>query len=121
MLSYSTNCSFINCFTAAAISSSYFVFAILDLLFRSTVTEYSATEDSFTKHFTTSSAIKSSTFIRCSTIKSSIAECSSTNYSILFLPTVFYRVSCLRLLLLLLLLLLPLLLLFPVYCYFGYY
>ena len=121
MPSYSTDCFFIDCPTAAAIPSSYFVFVILDLPFRFTVTEYSVTEDFFTKRFTISSAIKSSTFIRCFTIKSSIAECSSTNYFILFLPTVFYRVSCLRLLPLLLLLLLPLLLLFPVYCYFGYY
>ena len=67
MPSYSTDCSFINyptAATAAAISSSYFVPAILDLLFRSTITEYSATEDFSTKCFTTSSAIKSSTFIR---------------------------------------------------------
>ena len=82
-----TDCSFIDCPTAAvatAIPSSYFVPAILDQLFRSTVTEYSATEDSSIKRFTTSSAIKSFVFIKYSTIKSFIAECSSTNYSILF-------------------------------------
>ena len=81
-----TDCSFINCPTAAAaatIPSSYFVPAILDQLFYSTIIKYSATEDSFTKHFTTSSAIKSSVFIRCSTIKSSIAECSFINYFII--------------------------------------
>ena len=87
MPSYSTDCFFINCPTAAtvtAILSSYFIPAILDLLFRSTITEYSATKDSSIKYFTISSAIKSSAFIKYSTIKSSIAECSSTNYSILF-------------------------------------
>ena len=121
MPSYFTNCSFINCPITATILFSYFVSAILDLPFRSTITEYSTTEDSFIKRFTIFFAIKSFTFIKYSTIKSSIAKCSFTNYSILFLPTVFYRVSCLRLLPLLLLLLLPLLLLFPVYYYFGYY
>ena len=81
-----TDCSFINCPTAAAaaaIPSSYCVPAILDQLFHSTITKYSATEDSSTKHFTTSSAIKSSIFIKYSAIKSSIAKCSSTNYSII--------------------------------------
>ena len=81
-----TDCSFIDCPTAAitaAIPSSYFVPAILDQLFRSTVTKYSATEDSSTKRFTTSSTIKSSVFIRCSAIKSSIAKRSFTNYSII--------------------------------------
>ena len=82
-----TDCSFINCPTAAAAATipfSYFIPVILDQLFRFTVTEYSAAEDSSTKCFTTSSAIESSAFIRCSAIKSSIAQCSSTNYSILF-------------------------------------
>ena len=81
-----TDCSFINCPTAAiaaAILSCYFIPAILDQLFRFTITKYSVTEDSSTKYFTTSSTIKSSVFIKCSTIKSSIAECSSTNYSII--------------------------------------
>ena len=64
--------------------SSYFVLAILDQPFRSTITKYSVTEDSSTKHFTIFSAIKSFTFIRCFTIKSSITKCSSINYFILF-------------------------------------
>jgi hypothetical protein len=64
---------------AAAIPSGYFVPTILDQPFRSTITKYSST-----KRFTTSSTIKSSTSIRCSAIKSSIAEYSSTNYSVLF-------------------------------------
>ena len=67
--SVSTNYSFIDCPTAAAaaaIPSSYFVLAILDQPFRSTVTKCS---------FTTSSAIESSASIKCFTIKSSTANC----------------------------------------------
>ena len=82
-----TDYFFINCLiaaTAATILSSYFVLVILDQLFCFTVTEYSATKDFSTKRFTIFSAIKSSTFIRCFTIKSSIAKCFFTNYFILF-------------------------------------
>ena len=70
----------INCPTTAAIPSGYFVPAVLDRLFRSTVTKHSATKDSSTKRsFTTFSAVESSAFIRCSTIKSFITGYSAAH------------------------------------------